>query len=107
VGYGTAMRFGEKPHAIAWRFCSLCVDEPMTDRALLFLASLVIMIGALGVAIWLIVAGQTGTFDGNFLLLSALVVAAAFALYLKFLIKQAIEAPAAKPAHAIEQKKAA
>jgi hypothetical protein len=64
----------------------------MTDRALIFLGSLIIMIGALGVAIWLIVGGQVGTFDGNFLLLSALVVAFAFGLYLKFLIKQALEA---------------
>ena len=77
----------------------------MTDRALLFLASLIIMIGALGVAIWLIVGGQVGTFDGNFLLLSALVVAGAFGLYLKFLIRQALETPlAAKPAHAVESR---
>jgi hypothetical protein len=80
----------------------------MTDRTLLFLASLIILMGALGVAIWLIVAGQLGTFDGNFLLLSALVVATAFALYLKFLIKLAIKSPAAaKPAGAVQQKRAA
>lgn len=80
----------------------------MTDRALLFLASLVIVTAALGVAIWLIVSGQVGTFDGNFLLLSALVVGTSFSLYLKFVIKQAIKAPtAAKPAYRVEQKRAA
>jgi hypothetical protein len=64
----------------------------MTDRALLFLVSGFIVIGALGLAIWLGIAGQLGTFDGNFLLLSALVIVTAFMLYLKFLIRQALEA---------------
>jgi hypothetical protein len=80
----------------------------MTDRAVLFLASLIIMVSALVIAIWLIFTGQVGTFDGNFLLLCALVVAAAFALYLKFVIKRALESlSAAKPARTEEHKKAA
>jgi hypothetical protein len=78
----------------------------MTDRAFLFLAALVGESFALGAAIWLMAAGQLGTFDGNFLFLSALVVAAAFGLYLKFMIARAMEArPAPKPAAAPAEKK--
>jgi len=44
--------------------------------------------------IWL--SRQLGTFDGNFLLLASLIVAAAFGLYLKYLIASALEAPVAK-----------
>ena len=66
----------------------------MTDRAFLFLDALFCEIGSLAAVIWLIAAGQLGTFDGNFLLLSALVVAAAFGLYLKFTIARAMESPA-------------
>jgi hypothetical protein len=76
----------------------------VTDRALIFLVSVIMALGALGVAIWLIAAGQLGTFDGNFLFLSALVVAGAFGLYLKFLIARALERPAA-PAVKAEKSK--
>ena len=80
----------------------------MTNRALLFLVGVILEISALGVAIWLAVSGQLGTFDGNFLFLSALVIAMAFTLYLKFIVRQALESPAAaKPAYAVEKKKAA
>lgn len=72
----------------------------MTDRALIFVASLLIAVCALGAAVWLIAAGQLGTFDGNFLFLSAIVVAGAFGLYLKFMISRAMESAAAMPAKA-------
>lgn len=67
----------------------------MTDRALLFVVSLVAVLAAVGAAIWLIAAGQLGTFDGNFLLLCALIVVASFGLYLKYMIAKAMEAPPA------------
>ena len=69
----------------------------MSDRALLFLISAAALIGALGAAIWLVLTGQTGTFDGNFLLVACLVVSAAFGLYLRFLIRNAMERQAPKP----------
>jgi hypothetical protein len=90
-----------------WPFRHYLWEGTMSDRALLFLASLIIVVGSIGVAIWLIASGQTGTFDGNFLLLSALVIATAFGLYLKFMIKRAMEAAAApkpKPAPAAQKK---
>jgi len=78
----------------------------MSDHAFLFLVALICEICALGAAIWLIAAGQLATFDGNFLLLSALIVAAAFGLYLKFMIARAMETkPAPKAAAAPEEKK--
>ena len=78
----------------------------MTDRAFLFLVALVCEIFALVSAIWLIAAGQLGSFDGNFLFLSALVMAAAFALYLKSMIARAMEPqPAPKPTAAPAAKK--
>ena len=76
----------------------------MTDRALLFLTSLVVMTAAIGVAVWLIATRQIGTFDGNFLLLSSVVVALAFALYLKYLIDAARRVEPVRPVPA--QKKA-
>ena len=83
----------------------------MSDRVLLFVVSLAALLGALAAAIWLVASGQVGTFDGNFLLLSALVVALAFGLYLRSLIRTAIktatppEAP--KPATVQPEKKPA
>ncbi|HUK15817.1 MAG TPA: hypothetical protein VLW65_05355 [Bryobacteraceae bacterium] len=64
----------------------------------------------LGSAVWLIVTGQAGTVDGLFLVLTALVVAASFALYAVFLIRRAMEAtakPAAKAAGAASKSAAA
>ena len=81
----------------------------MSDRALLFLVSLAVLLGALAAAVWLIATHQVGTFDGNFLLLSAVVVALAFGLYLRSMIRIAIktatppEAP--KPAPAVQPEK--
>ena len=69
----------------------------MSDRGALFLFSLFMIVASLGAAVWLFVTGQAGTVDGLFLVLSALLGAAVFALYVKFVIGRALEA-AAKPA---------
>jgi TRAP-type C4-dicarboxylate transport system permease small subunit len=68
----------------------------MSDRGFLFLFSvLTIAAGAASVA-YLVATGQVATMDGLFLTLTALVLAAGFALYLIFLIRRAMEP--AKPA---------
>ena len=73
----------------------------MSDRGMLFLFSLLMVIASLGASGWLVVSGQATTVDGLFLLLTCLLVALCFALYLMFLIRRALEslqppAPAAK-----------
>ena len=68
----------------------------MSDRGLLFLFSIVMIASGLGSAAWLAASGQANTVDGLFLVLTALVVAAAFALYALFVIRRAMQ-PAAKP----------
>ena len=75
----------------------------MSDRGLLFLFSCAVIVASLGAAVWLIATGQAATVDGLFLLLTCLTVAAAFALYLMYMIRRAMEPteqPAAKPAKA-------
>jgi hypothetical protein len=71
----------------------------MSDRGFLFLFSVLMILGGLGTAVWLFVSGQAGTVDGLFLLLTALLVAAVFVLYVVFMIHREMEA-AAKPAAA-------
>ena len=74
----------------------------MSDRAILFLFSVVMVIVSLAASAWLLITGQAGSVDGLFLLLTCLLVALAFALYLMFMINRAKEslkpAPAPKPA---------
>ena len=72
----------------------------MSDRGFLFLFSVVMVLGGLAAAVWLVVSGQAGTVDGLFLVLTALLIAAAFGLYAKFLIGRAMAAASApaKPA---------
>jgi len=72
----------------------------MTDRALLFFFSLLMIVVSLGAAGWLLVSGQAATVDGLFLLLTCGLVALAFALYILFMINRAKESlqPAAQPA---------
>jgi hypothetical protein len=72
----------------------------MSDRAVLFLFSLVMVIVSLAAAGWLLVSGQAGYVDGLFLLLTCLLSAGAFGLYLLFMIHRAKESlkPAAQPA---------
>jgi len=50
------------------------------------------IVGGVGAAIWLLATGQAGTVDGLFLLLTALLLAGAFALYVMFMIRRAMEA---------------
>ena len=73
----------------------------MPDRAILFLFSVVVEIASLAAAGWLLVSGQAGSVDGLFLLLTCLLIALAFGLYLAFMIRRAMEpVPAAQPAKA-------
>jgi len=69
----------------------------VSDRGLLFLFSVVVEIASLAAAGWLLVSGQAGSVDGLFLLLTCLIVAASFGLYLAFMVRRAME-PAAAPA---------
>lgn len=89
----------------------------MSDRGFLFLFSIAMVLGGIGTAAWLFATGQADTVDGLFMLLTALLVALAFALYLRFMIRRAMgevarpaaqpvkaaTAPAAKPAPATVQ----
>ena len=71
----------------------------MSDRAILFLFSVFVEIASLAAAGWLLATGQAGTVDGLFLLLTCLLIALAFGLYLLFMIRRAMEpAPAPAPA---------
>ena len=70
----------------------------MSDRAALFLFSIFMILVSLGAAAWLLVTGQAGTVDGLFLLLTALLSAAVFGLYVKFMIGRAMEAQKPAPA---------
>jgi hypothetical protein len=74
----------------------------MSDRAALFLFSLFMIVVSLGAAVWLFATGQAGTMDGIFLLLTALLSAAVFALYVKFMIGRAMEAQKQPPAPAVK-----
>jgi hypothetical protein len=70
----------------------------MSDRAALFLFSIFMIVVSLGAAVWLFVTGQAGTVDGLFLVLTALLSAAVFALYVKFVIGRAMEVQKPAPA---------
>jgi len=70
----------------------------MSDRAALFLFSIFMIVVSLGAAVWLFVTGQAGTVDGLFLVLTALLSAAVFALYVKFVIGRAREVQKTAPA---------
>jgi hypothetical protein len=70
----------------------------MSDRAALFLFSIFMILVSLGAAAWLLVSGQAATVDGLFLLLTALLSAAVFGLYVKFMIGRAMEAQKPVPA---------
>ena len=67
----------------------------MSDRGFLFLFS-VLMIAASGAtAAYLVATGQAGTVDGLFLVVTALLIALCFAIYVVYMIHRAMEA--AKP----------
>ena len=63
----------------------------MSDRGFLFLFSCAVILASLGAAVWLMATGQAATVDGLFLLLTCLTVAAAFGLYVMFLIKRVMQ----------------
>jgi hypothetical protein len=69
----------------------------MSDRGVIFLFSIAMILGGIGTAVWLAASGQADTVDGLFMTLTALLVALAFALYVKFMIGRAKE-DLAKPA---------
>jgi small-conductance mechanosensitive channel len=69
----------------------------MPDRAFLFLFSLLMIAAGVAAAVWLVATGQAATVDGLFLMLTALLIALCFALYVVFLIRRAME-PAARSA---------
>ena len=52
----------------------------------------------LGAAVWLFATGQAGTVDGLFMLLTALLIAVVFGLYVMYAIRRAMEAAARPPA---------
>ena len=62
----------------------------MCERACLFLLSLAVFVGAIGVAAGLAVTNQVRTVDGLFLFCSSLVVAFAFGLYLRWMVRSAM-----------------
>ena len=75
----------------------------MSDRGFCFLFSCAVILASLGASVWLIATGQAATVDDLFLLLTSLTIAAAFALYVMYMIRRAMEPteqPAAKPAKA-------
>ena len=74
----------------------------MSDRGILFLFSILMVIVALAAAAWLVVSGQAGSVDGLFLLLTCLLTAFAFGCYLLYMVHRAMEAlqPAPKAAAA-------
>jgi hypothetical protein len=62
----------------------------MWDRAALFLFSLGVVTAALAVGGWLIATGEVRSFDGLFLFSTCLVIAFAFGLYLRWLLRPAV-----------------
>ena len=78
----------------------------MSDRAILFIFGVVVIVVCLGTCVTLLINGQAESVDGLFLILMCLAIALAFGLYLMFMIKRAMEPPppppkaAAKPAAA-------
>jgi ABC-type uncharacterized transport system permease subunit len=75
----------------------------MSDRAMVFLFSVFMIAASAAAAFWLLITGQADTVDGLFMVLTSLLVAACFALYVLYMIRRAMEAqgkPAAKTAPA-------
>ena len=77
----------------------------MSDRGVLFLFSLFMIVASLVAAVWLVVTGQAGTVDGLFMVLTCLLGAAVFALYVKYVIGRALEAQKKPPAPAAKAAK--
>ena len=71
----------------------------MSDRGFLFLFSIFMILAGLGTTAWLVASGQAATVDGLFLVLTALLTALVFALYVMFVVRRAMET-VSKPAPA-------
>lgn len=70
----------------------------MSDRGLLCLFSLCVIAASLVVAAWLVATGQAAYVDGLFLLISCLVLALAFGLYVLYLVRSVMAGtPVAAP----------
>ena len=69
----------------------------MSDRALLFIFGVIVIVVCLGTCGVLLMNGQAESVDGLFLILMCLAVALAFGLYLMFMIKRAMEPPPPPP----------
>ena len=67
----------------------------MSDRGFLFLFSLAMIAAGVAATGYLIATGQALTLDGLFLILTALLFAAGFALYLVYMVRRAMEVPKA------------
>jgi hypothetical protein len=67
----------------------------MSDRGFLFVFSVLMIAVSLGSAAYLVVTGQAATVDGLFLVVTALLIALCFILYVAYMIHRAMEA--AKP----------
>ena len=74
----------------------------MSDRGFLFLFSILMIIGGVGAAVYLAVTGQAQSVDGLFLVLTALLVAAVFGLYVKYMIGRAMEQSQAPKTQAVK-----
>src|SRR3981081_2504346 len=73
------------------------LHELMSDRGLLFIFGVVVILVCLGSCAGLLMNGQAESVDGLFLILMCLAIALAFGLYLMFMIKRAMEPPPAPP----------
>jgi hypothetical protein len=63
----------------------------MSDRTVVFVFSLLLVVGGLIADAWLVVMNQVGSFDGLFLFCcSSSVIAFVFGLYLRWLIRSAV-----------------
>lgn len=71
----------------------------MLERVAVFAFSLLMIVGSLAVAVWLVVTGQAAYVDGLFLLLVCLVFAAAFTACAVLLIKAGMQPAAAQKTH--------
>src|SRR5260370_41762549 len=73
------------------------LHELMSDRGLLFIFGVVVILVCLGSCAGLLINGQAESVDGLFLILMCLAIALAFGLYLMFMLKRAMEPPPAPP----------
>jgi hypothetical protein len=81
---------------------SISQKGTVSGSGVLFLISLLAILGSLTAAIWLCTTRQVFSFDGLFLFLSSLVVLLAFSLYVRFLLLSALSEPVISKARSKE-----